>query len=128
MSSGLAVALPGGHGHGRGAAPSGELGFGGEPGRVADLGEQCHGGDDADTDDLGEGAVQFAQERGDFSVDLFEADGDGFDRCQCGLEPPDSGGVGAGQGAGVDDAYRLECGHDAAGRGQLVADLDGQGA
>ena len=80
MSSGLAVALSGGHGHGCGAAPPGELGFGLEPGRVADFGEQRHGGDHADTDDLGEGAAQFAQECGDFSVELFEADGDGVDR------------------------------------------------
>lgn len=83
----LAVAFPGGDGDGRGAAPAGELSFGAEPGRVPDLGQQGHRGDDSDANNLGEGAAELVQEGGHLGIDALEVVVDGLDGGQGGTEP-----------------------------------------
>ena len=61
VMGGRLVALARGHRHRRRPAPAGELGLGGEAGRVADLDQQVHRADRGDPVFLGERAAQPAE-------------------------------------------------------------------
>lgn len=99
------------------AAPAGELGLGAEPGRVADLSEQGHRGDDADADQLGERAAEGGEQVRDLMVDLLELDVDRVHGVAGGEQPGELEPVGRSQAALVkaQGGQRCQCGHDAAG-------------
>lgn len=80
------VALAGGHCDRRDAAPAGEPCFGLEPAGVADLGEKCHCGDDADPVDVGQRAAECLQERRDLRVQILDARADADDVGPAGSE------------------------------------------